>query len=109
MAYAWGRSSTVTGQSISSLPESYDDMDFALSSLSEITARALIVRGDRDEFFPASIALQMYHAIPRSFLWIVPNASHVLFFKVFGGTAPGDDVFPNVALDFLRGAWESDQ
>jgi pimeloyl-ACP methyl ester carboxylesterase len=88
---------------------STDDMDFAPSSLSKITARTLIVHGDRDEFFPVSIALQMYHAIPRSFLWVVPNGSHVLFFKVFGGTAPGDDIFPGVALDFLRGEWESNQ
>jgi fermentation-respiration switch protein FrsA (DUF1100 family) len=84
-------------------------MNFTPSSLSKISARTLIVHGDRDEFFPVSVAMQMYQAIPNSFLWIVPNASHVLFFKVFGGTAPGDDIFPNVALDFLQGQWESNQ
>lgn len=89
--------------------DNYDDMNFTPSSLSKITARTLIVHGDRDEFFPVSIAVQMYQAIPNSFLWIVPNAGHVLFFKVFGGTAPGDDVFPNIVLDFLQGEWESNQ
>jgi hypothetical protein len=81
-------------------------MDFTPSSLSEITAETLIIHGDRDEFYPASVALEMYHAIPRSFLWVVPHAGHVLFFKVFGGRAPGGDIFPRVALDFLRGDWE---
>lgn len=89
--------------------DSHDDVNFSLPTPSAIRARTLIIQGDRDEFFPVSIGLQMYQAIPRSFLWVIPNASHVLFFKVFGSTASGDDVFPEVALDFLRGKWESDQ
>ncbi len=84
-----------------------DDMNYTPSALTAITARTLIVHGDHDEFFPVSIAVEMYRAIPHSYLWVVPNASHVLFFKVFGGTGLGEELFPSVALDFLQGKWES--
>ena len=57
---------------------SYDDMNFTPPYLSTITARTLIVHGDRDEFFPVAIPVEMYHAIPNSALWIVPNARHDL-------------------------------
>jgi hypothetical protein len=31
----------------------------------------------------------------------------VLYFEVFGGSAPGGDLFTQVSLDFLRGEWEN--
>lgn len=87
--------------------DSYDDMNFTVPYLSKITARTLILHGDRDSFFPVSIALEMHRSIPRSFLWIVPNGGHVLFFEAFGGSAPCGEVFTRVALDFLRGEWDN--
>jgi pimeloyl-ACP methyl ester carboxylesterase len=57
--------------------DSYDDMNFTRPYLSTITARTLIVQGDRDEFFPVEIPLEMYRAIPKSQLWIVPGGGHV--------------------------------
>jgi pimeloyl-ACP methyl ester carboxylesterase len=56
--------------------DSYDDMNFTPPYLSTITARTLILHGDRDQFFPVEIALEMYRAIPDSYLWIVPNGRH---------------------------------
>lgn len=92
-----------------SFKDSHDDMNFTPAHLSTIKARTLIVHGDRDEFFPVSIPLEMYRSIPRSFLWIVPNAGHVLFFEAFSGSAPGGELFTKVALDFLQGEWEDNQ
>lgn len=57
--------------------DSYDDMNFTGPLLSTIKARTLIIHGDRDEFFPVNIPVEMYHSIPRSALWIVPNGRHV--------------------------------
>jgi len=81
--------------------DSYDDMNFTAPYLSTITAKTLIVHGDRDRFFPVSIPAQMYEAIPDSYLWIVPNGGHG---PVGGENAP---VFTRIALEFLRGDWES--
>jgi pimeloyl-ACP methyl ester carboxylesterase len=58
------------------LSESYDDMNFTPSSLAGITTPTLIVYGDRDFLYPVEMAVDMYRAIPRSALWVVPNAGH---------------------------------
>jgi len=81
--------------------DSYDDMNFTPPYLSTITAHTLIVHGDRDPFYPANIALEMYAAIPRAYLWIIPNGGHIPIF----GDATGQ--FVETALAFLRGAWGS--
>ena len=60
--------------------DSYDDMNFTPPYLLDDRARTLIVHGDRDEFFPVNIPVEMYRAIPKSFLWIVPNGGHVLVY-----------------------------
>ncbi len=57
--------------------ESYEDMNFTTPLLSTIEAQTLIVHGDRDVFFPVFIPMEMYTAIPNSYLWIVPNGGHV--------------------------------
>lgn len=77
------------------MKDSYDDMNFTDPYLSTITARTLIVHGDRDEFFPLDIAVDMYRAIPRSALWIIPNAGHI---PILGPLAPA---FQDEALAFL--------
>ncbi|HXJ90927.1 MAG TPA: alpha/beta hydrolase [Candidatus Binatia bacterium] len=58
------------------MKDSYDDMNFTAESLSRIQASTLIVYGDRDFLYPVEMAVQMYRAIPRSALWVVPNGSH---------------------------------
>jgi hypothetical protein len=74
--------------------DSYDDMNFTGPYLSTITARTLIVHGDRDEFFPVSIPVEMYRSIPNAALWIVPSGGHV---PIFDPKVP----FVATALDFL--------
>ncbi len=82
------------------LADDYDDVNFTAPYLSTITARTLIVHGDRDQFFPVSIPVEEYEAIPNSYLWIVPNGAHV---PIFGATS---DYFTATTLAFLRGEWE---
>jgi pimeloyl-ACP methyl ester carboxylesterase len=84
------------------LKDSYTDMNFTSPLLSTITARTLIVHGDRDPLYPVHLATEMYAAIPHSYLWIIPNGGHG---PVFGETA---DRFVETSLAFLRGEWEGE-
>ena len=77
--------------------DSYDDMNFTTPYLGTIRARTLIVHGDRDQFFPVSIPVEMYRAIPGAALWIVPEGGHVPIF----GTHLRE--FEDVVGAFLRG------
>ena len=81
--------------------DSYDDMNFTPPYLSRITARTLIVHGDRDPLYPANIGLELYNAIPCSYLWMVPNAGHG---PIFGNFASS---FVDTSLAFLRGDWDA--
>src|SRR5256714_503183 len=85
------------------LKDSYDDMNFTPPYLSTIKARTLIVHGDRDPLYPVRLATEMYAAIPRSYLWVVPNGGHG---PVFGEMAAR---FVETSLAFLRGEWERGQ
>lgn len=53
-----------------------DDMNLTPADLAKVSAQTLIVHGDRDEFFPVSIPVAMYGAIPKAALWIVPGGDH---------------------------------
>src|SRR5262249_45087915 len=64
---------------------SYDDVSFPPPPLGTIAAETLVVFGDRDPFYPVALAFELYAAIPRSYLWVVPNAGHG---PVFGDAAP---------------------
>ena len=78
------------------MKDNYGDMNFTSPLLSTITASTLIVYGDRDFLYPVEMAVEMYRAIPRSALWVVPNGSHG---PVFGDAASR---FAETALGFLR-------
>jgi pimeloyl-ACP methyl ester carboxylesterase len=75
----------------------HNDADIRLSpqELAAIRARTLIVHGDRDEFFPVAIPVEMYTSIPNSQLWIVPGGDHV---PIFDHNARA---FEEVTLRFL--------
>jgi pimeloyl-ACP methyl ester carboxylesterase len=88
--YAW----------VASLAGSYNDMTFTPPYLATIRARTLVVHGDRDYCFPASMAWDIYEAIPSAYLWVVPNGGHV----PLGGENTA--VFAETALRFLGGDWE---
>jgi pimeloyl-ACP methyl ester carboxylesterase len=79
--------------------DSYDDMNFTASSLSTITARTLIVHGDRDPLYPINMAMELYASIPRSYLWVIPNGGHGPIFGSLAGQ------FAETSLAFLRDEW----
>jgi pimeloyl-ACP methyl ester carboxylesterase len=54
----------------------YDDMNFTPPYLASVQARTLIIQGDRDPLYPLELSVEMARAIPRSQLWIIPNAGH---------------------------------
>lgn len=74
--------------------DSYEDMNFTPPYLSTISARTLIVHGDRDPFFPVEIPVELYRAIPDAALWIVPGGKHT---AIFEPTA----LFTTIVLKFL--------
>jgi len=75
--------------------DSYDDLNFTPPYLSTITARTLIVHGDRDELYPVRLAVEMYEAIGGAQLWVVPNGGHG---PIFGPLAAQ---FVSTAVTFL--------
>jgi pimeloyl-ACP methyl ester carboxylesterase len=78
------------------LKDDRTDMAFTQATLGRITARTLIVHGDRDPLYPVELALEMYRAIPSSALWVVPNGEHG---PIFGAMAPK---FVETALAHLK-------
>ena len=62
---------------LASLSKDYEDATFTPPHLGTISARTLIVHGDRDYCFPVSLATQMYESIPDAYLYVVPNGDHV--------------------------------
>jgi pimeloyl-ACP methyl ester carboxylesterase len=78
------------------LHANYDDMNFTAESLSTITARTLVVHGDRDSFFPVEIPVNIYRSIPDAALWIIPGGDHV---PIYDPAVP----FTSAALRFLDG------
>jgi pimeloyl-ACP methyl ester carboxylesterase len=79
-----------------SFATSHDDMAFTAATLGVITARTLIVHGERDPYYPVEMALELARGIPNSTLWIVPDGPHG---PVFGTMA---EPFASRALAFLR-------
>ncbi|MHA4896742.1 alpha/beta fold hydrolase [Pedobacter sp. PWIIR3] len=75
--------------------QDYDDMDFQEELLSTITARTLVVHGDRDHFFPIEIPLDISRSIPDAELWIISGGDHV---PIFDSKVP----FTSRALQFLN-------
>lgn len=78
--------------------DDFDDLAFTPPSLARITARTLIVYGDRDPLYPVEMALDLYRAIPGAALWVVPGGGHA---PVFTAAAGG---FARAVVDFLGAA-----
>ncbi len=58
------------------LADTPNDVDFTADALARITARTLVVFGDRDPLYPVSLAFDLHAGIPRSRLWVVPGGGH---------------------------------
>jgi pimeloyl-ACP methyl ester carboxylesterase len=82
--------------------DSYDDMNFTAPYLSTINCSTLIIHGDRDPYFSINIPVNSYMAIPKSYLWIIPNFEH---------STPKKDsalgaLFTETIIKFLAGNWK---
>ncbi len=84
------------------LNDVYDDMYFTPDHLAQIKCPVLIIQGDRDEYFPIDIPVEMYKSIPNSYLWILPNGRHIP--PIWG--PKWSAIFSDITMDFLNGEWE---
>jgi len=74
-----------------------DDMNLTAATLSTITARTLIVHGDRDPLYPVEQAVELFRGIPNASLCVVPNGGHG---PIFGEQAAA---FVATSRSFLAG------
>jgi pimeloyl-ACP methyl ester carboxylesterase len=84
-------------EQFNALHDNYDDMNFTVKDLLTIAARTLIVHGDRDQFFPVEIPINLCRSIPNATLWMIPGGDHV---PIYNSTVP----FVSTVLRFLNGA-----
>ncbi len=80
--------------------DDYQDMSFIPPQLATIAARTLIISGDHDPLIPVSITVELFNAIPHSYLSIVPNGGHLPVFY------DRRESFVKVVVPFLRGEWK---
>lgn len=71
-------------------------MAFTAETLGTITARTLIVHGDRDPYYPVELAVELLRGIPQAALWVVPYGGHGPIFP------PAASQFVTVALEHLK-------
>jgi pimeloyl-ACP methyl ester carboxylesterase len=75
--------------------DDYTDARFTPEMLAGIAADTLIVFGDRDPLYPVALATELFAAVPRSYLWVVPNGGHGPVFGEHAGR------FAETALEFF--------
>lgn len=80
------------------LAEDVTDMSFTSATLASITARTLVVSGDRDPLYPVELAVELLRGIPRASLWVVPGGAHAPIFLA------EREAFVRVAQTFLTEA-----
>jgi pimeloyl-ACP methyl ester carboxylesterase len=78
------------------LSTSAESLNVTHEQLATVSARTLIVHGDRDQYYPVELALELYRGLPSSSLWVVPGADHAV---MFGEHAPA---FAAAAIRFLQ-------
>jgi pimeloyl-ACP methyl ester carboxylesterase len=79
------------------LAEDAPEMRFTPERLAGITAKTLIVSGDRDPLYPVELAVELFRGIAGASLWILPGGGHGPIF------ASEREAFARVALPFLSG------
>lgn len=82
--------------------DEYRDPNFTPPLLSTISARTLIIEGDRDMFFPVELPVEMYRAIAHSYLWIVPDGDH----SPYPADIDQRSYFFSMLRQFLAGEWK---
>lgn len=84
------------------LAQNYDDFSMPLDELRKVPTRTLIATGDQDSGPSVETELELHRSLPRSSLWVVPNAGHCPFWgEIPGGSHAAEALFPSVVLTFL--------
>lgn len=78
------------------LAEQHEEMHLDREALARIAAPTLIVHGDRDPFYPVELAVELYRAMPNSWLMVSPDGGHL---PIFHDAKPG---FVAAASAFLE-------
>jgi len=68
-------------QAPAAFAEDPGSMAFTTADLARITARTLVVAGDRDPLYPVELAVELHRGIPRSSLYVVPGGGHLPVFE----------------------------
>lgn len=76
--------------------DDHEDLSFTPPLLATITARTLVVYGDRDHLYPVEMAVEMYRAIPTCSLLVIPGGGHGPIYE-----GDGREMFRRAALTFL--------
>jgi pimeloyl-ACP methyl ester carboxylesterase len=79
-----------------------DAMNFTPEELTRMTAPTLIVVGDQDGFAPVEVAVELFRALPRAGLWVVPGQGHSPLLEKWGGSAEAQRVFADVVSRFFE-------
>ena len=82
-------------QQFNAFADDKEDVNFSAASLSAISARTLLVHGERDNFFPVSIPEYLLKTIPTATLWLIEGGEHVPIFDT-------KVAFASKALAFLN-------
>jgi len=87
------------------------EADFQMTDeeIQSISAKTLIIQGDRDDFFPISVPLSLDENISNTELWIIPNTYHTaMFYQNYGlseadsgGNREAAEIFPDVVISFF--------
>ncbi len=79
--------------------DNFVDWDLSPEHLATIQTRTLLIWGDRDANFDIEFALEMYRAMPKAALWVIPGESHGALWSSEEARA----MFPGVARRFFQG------
>lgn len=81
-------------------------INFTPPLLSTIACPTLIIHGDRDPFFAVDVPVISFKAIPKSYLWVVPNDGHFpAGLGLQNANSMWKDVLINVLTKFYNRDW----
>ena len=107
---AWNRQNSPRGDPqinelldrLRGLADNQDDFNVPLARLRDIPVPTMIVSGDRDGGPALETVLELHRSLPRSALWVAPNAGHCPMWEdIPGGSRDAQRAFPGIALSFL--------
>ena len=84
------------------ITENSKEFIFSPKDLSAITTPTLLIWGDRDDYFPIDIAVELYQTLPDAQLWVVPGQGHTPIWTSMGGSADAAKRFPSVVTEFFN-------